>query len=254
MIENSVFIAGSISIKTLPDQIINSIDKMMEHNMFILIGDAKGIDEETAKYLYKRNYKNVKIYSVEEIGRSEISKKFPLQQVRIPAEKMEKIQKKVREQQYFKDEKMSEDCEFALMVWDGKSKGTYQNIKNLFKAKKDKKTKIFYQNDFLKDTSENNIDYIFSQNAGYTVNELLNFLKEDIEVENFFDNFDVKKFNKFLVDQKFIEKQENIYYPCKKYENFMIIQTYKGKTSGIKFKNEFIDEIKSAIKNSFLNF
>ena len=34
----------------------------------------------------------------------------------------------------------------------------------------------------------------------------------------------------------------------------MIIQTYKGKTSGIKFKNEFIDEIKSAIKNSFLNF
>ena len=85
MIENSVFIAGSISIKTLPDQIINSIDKMMEHNMFILIGDAKGIDEETAKYLYKRNYKNVKIYSVEEIGRSEISKKFPLQQVRIPA-------------------------------------------------------------------------------------------------------------------------------------------------------------------------
>ena len=210
MIENSVFIAGSISIKTLPDQIINSIDKMMEHNMFILIGDAKGIDEETAKYLYKRNYKNVKIYSVEEIGRSEISKKFPLQQVRIPAEK---------------NEKMSEDCEFALMVWDGKSKGTYQNIKNLFKAKKDKKTKIFYQNDFLKDTSENNIDYIFSQNAGYTVNELLNFLKEDIEVENFFDNFDVRKFNKFLVDQKFIEKQENIYYPCKKYENFMIIQT-----------------------------
>jgi len=44
MIKNSVFISGSIAIKTLPQEVKNSIHKIVDNKMKILVGDANGID------------------------------------------------------------------------------------------------------------------------------------------------------------------------------------------------------------------
>ena len=52
--------------------------------------------------------------------------------------------------------------------------------------------------------------------------------------------------NKFLIDKKIIEKQDEVYVPLKNQDLF-IIEKYRGKTSGIKFKNSFIDWLESMI-------
>ena len=43
MTKNSVFISGSISIKILPQEVKNSIHKIVDNQMKILLGDANGI-------------------------------------------------------------------------------------------------------------------------------------------------------------------------------------------------------------------
>ena len=56
-----VFISGSIAIKALPECVLLSLDKMMQNNLEILVGDASGIDEQIQKYFSKHKYKNTRI-------------------------------------------------------------------------------------------------------------------------------------------------------------------------------------------------
>ena len=70
-LKNTVFISGSSKTQTkdspyyrqrLPKQITNKIDKMIENNDTIIVGDAPGIDRQVQNYLNKKGYKNVEIY------------------------------------------------------------------------------------------------------------------------------------------------------------------------------------------------
>ena len=47
----SVFVSGSISIKTLPSEVIKSFDKIISQNIQVYVGDADGIDILTQNYL-----------------------------------------------------------------------------------------------------------------------------------------------------------------------------------------------------------
>ena len=56
---NSVFISGSISIKTLPFEVIKSFDKIISQNIHVYVGDADGIDTLTQNYFASKNYTHV---------------------------------------------------------------------------------------------------------------------------------------------------------------------------------------------------
>ena len=56
---NSVFISGSISIKTLPIEVIKSFDKIISQNIHVYVGDADGIDTLTQKYFASNIYTNI---------------------------------------------------------------------------------------------------------------------------------------------------------------------------------------------------
>ena len=62
-----VFISGSISIKKLPNKVINSLNKIKENNFEVLVGDAKGIDSLIQDFY--QDYENVTIYTAEETPR-----------------------------------------------------------------------------------------------------------------------------------------------------------------------------------------
>ena len=49
-----VFISGSISITKLPLSVLKKIDSIMSKNFTILIGDAKGVELNIHKYLFKK--------------------------------------------------------------------------------------------------------------------------------------------------------------------------------------------------------
>ncbi len=60
----TVFISGSIAIKSLPNNIKDSLKRIIEQNIHIFVGDADGIDYQIQEYCESLNYYNVTVYSI----------------------------------------------------------------------------------------------------------------------------------------------------------------------------------------------
>lgn len=118
-----VFIGGSISIKALDDNVIARLDGIINKNLIVLIGDAYGVDKEVQQYFASHKYKAVTVYTSSERARNNIG-----------AWNVSSIQAKGlygRKMHTQKDIAMANDCDMALMIWDGKSIGTLNNIKRV---------------------------------------------------------------------------------------------------------------------------
>jgi hypothetical protein len=119
-----VFISGSISIKSLQEKDIFFLEQIVEGKCTILIGDAYGVDRAVQQYLAAQNYRLVTVYFSGDKARVNIGN-WQTQQISNP----DNLTGKVRYQ--LKDKAMAEDCDSAIMFWDGKSKGTQYNMDNL---------------------------------------------------------------------------------------------------------------------------
>jgi len=236
---NKVFISGSISIKKLPQEVKNSIDKIIEQKFEILVGDADGIDTLVQNYCLSLNYFNVTTYSISTFPRYKASDNFKIKYIEVP----NNIQRE-RERQQEKDKAMTLDSEFTFTIWDGKSKGSYANI--LRGLENNKKIKVYLndKNLFLNKITKDKIEFIYREYNGYTASEVIQYLKN--EAEEIFQK--TQDLNKYLMQKLVIQKDDKIYMPTSKYENLFIIDKYRGKIKGIKFKNEFIDWIEKHIK------
>lgn len=120
---SKVFIGGSISIKTLDDNVIARLDGIINKNLTVLIGDAYGADKEIQQYFASHKYKAVTVYACNNRARNNVG-----------TWNINSIQANVlygRELYTQKDIAMTNDCDMALMIWDGKSIGTLNNIKRL---------------------------------------------------------------------------------------------------------------------------
>jgi len=115
------FISGSISLKALREEDIQLLKKLMENNRTFLIGDAYGIDTAVQQFLYKHNYQDIIVYFSGETVRNNVGN-WQTNQIPNP----ENLSGRDRYQ--LKDKAMANDCDRAIMFWDGKSKGTKQNI------------------------------------------------------------------------------------------------------------------------------
>jgi hypothetical protein len=240
--KNKVFISGSISIKKLPKEVKISIDKIIKQNFEILIGDASGIDTLVQDYCLSKHYYNLMVYSISTFSRYKASDNFRTKYIQVS-----NSIKQERERQQEKDKTMTMDSEFSFIIWDGKSKGSYSNIlRGLEHNKKIKvflyTTKLFLNQDTI---IKNKIEFIYRENNGYTASEMVAYLK--IEAEGFFQQ--TQDLNKYLIQKLVIEKDNKIYIPTTQYKDLFIIDKYRGKIKGIKFKNEFIKWIKEYIKN-----
>ena len=134
-----VFISGSISIKKLPKEAQKSIDNIINKNFEILVGDAKGVDSLVQRYCASRGYYNVKVYSIYDAPRNKISDKFRFEKVEV-SESVRR--KRESERQQAKDQAMTRDCDYCLVIWNGKSKGSYANILRAKELKKGLKVVI----------------------------------------------------------------------------------------------------------------
>ncbi len=240
MIENSVFISGSISIKTLPQKVKESIQKVVENQMEILVGDANGIDSLVQDYCLSLEYFNVKVYSISSLPRYQASDEFSLKTVTVPNE----IQGG-RERQQEKDKAMTDDSQYSFVIWDGKSKGSHANAVRALEQ--DKKIKLYSENRFLKFTEINieNIEKIYRHNSGYTAFEVVEYLKN--AMETIFHR--TQDLNKYLVQKSIIKKDDNIYQPMSNYEDLFIIDRYRGRVKGIKFRSEFLGWIEGSLRS-----
>lgn len=121
-----VFISGSITIKKLPKIAIEKIDNIIKQNFTVLIGDANGVDSHVQKYLFGKGYRNVIVYFAGNQIRNNLGQ--------WKTENISASRKTGRELYTLKDVKMANDANYGLMIWDGKSEGTLNNI-NVMKSK-----------------------------------------------------------------------------------------------------------------------
>ena len=125
----SVFVAGSRQISRLPAEVRNRIDTMIEKGFQILVGDANGADKAVQRHLAAKGYPNVVVHCMENHCRNNVGH-WPTCQISSP--------RGVRGFAYYslKDLAMAKAAEYGLMLWDGKSKGTINNVIRLSRANK----------------------------------------------------------------------------------------------------------------------
>jgi len=200
--KTKVFISGSISIKKLPNKVKESILKIIDKNLEILVGDANGIDSLIQDFCKEKQYFNVIVYTIEFLPRYKADEKFNIIKVNVS-----KDIKKDRQRQQEKDKQMTLDSNYSLVIWDGKSKGSYANIIRAIDNNQKAKVYLTEINDFLPQDKikKEEIEYIYRKNNGYTATEVLNYLQN--EIENIFKR--TQDLNKFLLNKLIIIFQLN---------------------------------------------
>jgi len=129
-----IFIGGSRAVSELNGVIRARLDDFIHRGDSILIGDAKGADRAVQQYFAERQYPNVEVFCVEECRNNMGA--WPIRNVAPPRTR--------KDFSYYaaKDIAMSREAGCGVMFWDGKSKGTLQNIVNLMDA--GKRTLVYF--------------------------------------------------------------------------------------------------------------
>lgn len=130
-----VFIAGPRKISKLNKKVKERLENIMSNDLEVFLGDANGIDKALQKYFSNNEYNKVKIYAVNGQARNNIGN-WEVKDV--------KINRKTKDFLYYtaKDKEMAKKADYGFMIWNGKSKGTLNNIINL--AIMNKKIVIYF--------------------------------------------------------------------------------------------------------------
>jgi hypothetical protein len=118
-----VFIGGSQSVRKLPASVVARIDNIVESDFTILVGDASGADTCVQKHLAEKGYANVLVFCTGACRNNAGGWKTMV------------ISANAGERGFdfyaLKDREMARDADYGFMVWDGRSKGTLNNVLNL---------------------------------------------------------------------------------------------------------------------------
>lgn len=118
-----IFIGGSKTIKTLPHGAMEFLDaKLSEGDVRFIVGDSFGVDRAAQIFLASKGA-DIKVYASEGKVRNNPCN---LPVVAVPAEGF-------RGRDFYRQKDIAMACEATegLMIWDGKSKGTYLDIHHL---------------------------------------------------------------------------------------------------------------------------
>jgi hypothetical protein len=123
-----VFIGGSRAVSRLCPIIREKLDDLIGRNCQIFVGDANGVDKAVQQHFFDRGYRNVTVYCMDRC-RNNLGA-WTLKHISQPGS--------VKDFAYYaaKDLAMANDAKCGVMLWDGKSKGTLNNIQNLVSSGK----------------------------------------------------------------------------------------------------------------------
>lgn len=249
----SVFISGSIKIKTLPTIAIKSINNIIKNEFSILLGDAYGIDYLVQSYLDKKSYFNVNIYSITDPPRNIASEKFSKniidyknmdEYIKLSEEEKTRITFSEKRKQSLKDIAMVKKADFLLVIWNGESEGSKNNI--IRGINLNKKIKVILNSKIVPQENINLkfIENIYEENRGIGIKELKSRLNQELGEGNIPSNNLLKKC-------KYMEKiypfnSKTFLQGIKDYNEYLITSFYKGKEK-IKYKPSIINKLKSEI-------
>jgi len=123
-----VFAGGSRAVSRLNSTIRDQIDALIAKNCAFVIGDAGGADKAVQQHLAERKYPHVTVFCTGDC-RNNVGNWT----VRVTTPPNRK-----KDFAYYaaKDRAMAREARCGLMLWDGKSRGTLENILNLLDGQK----------------------------------------------------------------------------------------------------------------------
>jgi hypothetical protein len=122
----TVFLSGSRKVSRLNDLIRSRIKNMVEQGFRIVVGDANGADKALQAYLAHTQYQNVMVFCAGSACRNNIGS-WNVKNVEVTGKRAG------REFYAEKDKAMANEADFGLVLWDGKSAGSINNIFELVK-------------------------------------------------------------------------------------------------------------------------
>jgi len=119
-----VFIAGPRAVSKLNKAVEERLFNIYNNNFTVLVGDANGVDKTIQNYFNNLNYKNVIVFASEGKARNNLGY-WKIENV--------SVSEKLKGFDYYaqKDVEMAKNADYGFMIWNGKSKGTLNNIINL---------------------------------------------------------------------------------------------------------------------------
>jgi adenine-specific DNA-methyltransferase len=124
-----VFVGGSRRISRLNVDVRQRLDKIIEKQLPVLIGDANGVDRAVQRYLHEQRYAAVEVFSADEHPRNNVGA-WSVRVVRPESGA------KGFDHYAAKDRAMAEEGTVGLMIWDGESRGTLLNALRLIRKQK----------------------------------------------------------------------------------------------------------------------
>ena len=119
---SSVFIGGSLSIRELPKEVCQRLDRIIEQRLPVLIGDAPGADAAVQKYLNSKNFDHVRVFCSGRRPRNNIGG-WPVESLKLDGQGFAFHSAK--------DRVMAIRTRYGFMIWDRKSQGTLLNVYRL---------------------------------------------------------------------------------------------------------------------------
>lgn len=125
----SVFVGGSRRVSRLNAYIRQRLDRIVDGQLRVCVGDAYGADKAIQEYLKERQYPHVVVFCSASQCRNNLGH-WPIQSIEPPHS--------AKDFAFFsaKDAAMAREADFGLMLWDGKSPGTIVNVARMVSVSK----------------------------------------------------------------------------------------------------------------------
>ncbi len=122
----NVFISGSRSIEELSPSLTPRLSRIIDRSLRVVVGDAFGADELVQQYFADHRYRNVEVYCSGAIHRNNLGA-WKVMNVSAP--------KGVTGREFYtvKDRAMAKVATCGLVIWDGRSAGSFANIQELLR-------------------------------------------------------------------------------------------------------------------------
>jgi hypothetical protein len=161
--EMKVFIGGSRNIKELDENVVRALFDELNSGSKILVGDADGVDTEIQKFCNSQNYNNIVVYASNGKARNNAGN-FEIKKIPVSKDTFSK--------QFFvaKDIAMTNDADYGIVIWDGKSKGSLDQLHRMVRQNKPCHVYIAGDKRWVEIESENTIKGISSLRKTLTSN------------------------------------------------------------------------------------
>jgi hypothetical protein len=139
---SKVFIGGSRHVSSLSADVRSRLDRIMDRQYSVILGDANGADKAVQAYLQSKGYRDVVVFCAGGPCRNNCGF-WPVRSIA--------TNEKTGTFGFYssKDRVMAEEATVGLMIWDGKSKGTLMNVLRLLSGGKTATVYLSLLNKFI---------------------------------------------------------------------------------------------------------